>query len=131
MAEGKEQTWARHAAIAAAVQAGLEALGLRLVATPRDRSSTVTAAWLPEGLEWAPFNAAMRARGLVVAGGQGAWAGRILRFGHMGVVGIDEMCEAVRIMGETLREHGREADASAAVQAMRQVFETRLPVPVA
>jgi aspartate aminotransferase-like enzyme len=131
MAEGKEQTWARHAAIAAAVQAGLEALGLRLVATPRDRSSTVTAAWLPEGLEWAPFNAAMRARGLVVAGGQGAWAGRILRFGHMGVVGIDEMCEAVRIMGETLREHGREADPSAAVQAMRQVFETRLPVPVA
>jgi aspartate aminotransferase-like enzyme len=131
MAEGKEQTWARHAAISAAVQAGLEALGLRLVAAPRDRSSTVTAAWLPEGLEWAPFNAAMRARGLVVAGGQGAWAGRILRFGHMGVVGIDEMCEAVRIMGETLREHGREADASAAVQAMRQVFETRLPVPVA
>src|SRR4029078_5133841 len=32
VAEGKEQTWSRHAAIAAAVQAGLEALGLQLVA---------------------------------------------------------------------------------------------------
>jgi aspartate aminotransferase-like enzyme len=130
MAEGREQTWARHAAIAAAVQAGLEALGLRLVAAPQDRSATVTAAWLPEGLEWAPFNAAMRAKGLVVAGGQGQWAGRILRFGHMGVVGIDEMCDAVRIMGETLREHGREADASAAVRTMREIFEARQPAPV-
>jgi aspartate aminotransferase-like enzyme len=130
VAEGREQTWARHAAIAAAVQAGLEALGLRLVATPQDRSSTVTAAWLPDGLDWAPFNAAMRAKGLVVAGGQGAWAGRILRFGHMGGVGIDEMCEAVRVMGETLAEHGREADAPAAVRAMRGVFEARQPAPV-
>lgn len=130
MDEGREQTWARHAAIAAAVQAGLEALGLRLVAAPEDRSSTVTAAWLPDGLEWAPFNAAMRARGLIVAGGQGAWAGRILRFGHMGGVGIDEMCEAVRIMGETLTEQGRQTDAPAAVQAMREVFEARQAAPV-
>ena len=130
LSEGREQTWARHAAIAAAVQAGLEALGLRLVAAPENRSSTVTAAWLPDGLEWGPFNAAMRAKGLVVAGGQGAWAGRILRFGHMGGVGIDEMCEAVRVMGETLAEHGREADAPAAVRTMREVFEARQPAPV-
>jgi aspartate aminotransferase-like enzyme len=129
--EGREQTWARHAAIAAAVQAGLEALGLRLVAAPGERSSTVTAAWLPDGLEWAPFNAAMRGKGLIVAGGQGAWAGKILRFGHMGGVGIEEMEEAVRIMGETLSEHGREADPPAAVRVMREVFEARQPAPVA
>lgn len=128
--EGREQTWARHAAIAVAVQAGLEALGLRLVAAPGNRSNTVTAAWLPDGLEWAPFNAAMRAKGLIVAGGQGPWAGRILRFGHMGGVGIEEMMDAVRIMGETLAEHGRQADPPAAVRAMREVFEARQPAAV-
>ena len=64
--EGRERTWARHAAIARGVQAGMESLGLRLVATAVQRSATVTAAWLPDGLEWAPFNAAMRARELVV-----------------------------------------------------------------
>ncbi|MEO8639595.1 MAG: alanine--glyoxylate aminotransferase family protein [Chloroflexota bacterium] len=128
--EGREQTWARHAAIAAAVQAGLEALGLRLVAAPGERSNTVTAAWLPDGLEWGPFNAAMRGKGLIVAGGQGAWAGKILRFGHMGSVGIVEMEEAVRIMGETLAEHGRTADPPAAVRVMREVFEARQPAPV-
>lgn len=128
--EGRERTWARHAAIAAAVQAGLESLGLRLVAAPENRSPTVTAAWLPDGLEWAPFNAAMRGKGLIVAGGQGAWAGRILRFGHMGAVGIDEMCEAVRVMGETLAEHGHPADPAAAVRAMRALFEARQPAAV-
>lgn len=126
IAEGRERTWARHAAIAAAVQVGLERLGLQLVAAPADRSHTVTAAWLPEGVDWAPFNAAMRARGLIVAGGQGAWVGRILRFGHMGAVGIDEMCDAVRVMGETLAEQGRATDPPAAVLAMREIFETSL-----
>jgi len=130
VAEGRERTWARHAAIASAVQAGLEGLGLELVAAPEDRSHTVTAAWLPDGLEWGPFNAAMRAKGLIVAGGQGAWAGRILRFGHMGAVGIEEMCEAVRVMGETLAELGRPADAAAAVRTMSGVYEAKLAAPV-
>ena len=84
------------------------------MAAPEDRSATVTAAWLPEGIEWAPFNADMRCHGLVIAGGQGKWTGRIFRFGHMGEVGIDEMVDALRIMGETLPAHGFEADADAA-----------------
>jgi aspartate aminotransferase-like enzyme len=105
------------------VAAGLEALGLRLVAAREDRSATVTAAWLPDGIDWAPFNADMRGRGLVVAGGQGKWAGRIFRFGHMGDVGIDEMADAIRIMGETLPDHGVEADGQAAADAAREVFE--------
>jgi aspartate aminotransferase-like enzyme len=124
--EGRERTWARHAAVAAGAQAGLERLGLRLVAAPADRSHTVTAAWLPEGLEWGPFNTAMRAKGLIVAGGQGAWVGRILRFGHMGEVGIDEMADAARVMGETLVELGREADADAAAAAARAAHDAAL-----
>jgi aspartate aminotransferase-like enzyme len=123
LAEGRERTWARHAAIAAGAAAGLEALGLRLVAAPPDRSHTVTAAWLPGGLEWAPFNASMRGRGLVVAGGQGAWAGRILRFGHMGEVGIAEMADALRVMAETMTEFGLPADGGAAAAAAIRTFE--------
>jgi aspartate aminotransferase-like enzyme len=121
--EGRQRTWARHDAIAAAAQAGLEGLGLRLVAAPERRSPTVTAAWLPDGLEWAPFNADMRSRGLVVAGGQGKWAGRILRLGHMGMVEIEEMVDAVRVMGETLADHGIQADASAAATATRDAYD--------
>jgi aspartate aminotransferase-like enzyme len=121
--EGRERTWHRHAAIAAGVAAGLESLGLRLVAAPADRSSTVTAAWLPDGIEWGPFNSDMRSRGLVIAGGQGQMTGRILRFGHMGDVGIDEMAHALEIMGSTLPDHGFGADGATAARAAREVFE--------
>ena len=123
--EGRERTWARHAAIAAGVGAGMEALGLKLVAAPEHRSSTVTAAWVPDGIEWAPFNAAMRGKGLVIAGGQGKWAGKILRFGHMGDVGIDEMAEALEIMGGTLPDFGHPADAAAGARAAREAFEAQ------
>jgi aspartate aminotransferase-like enzyme len=83
----------------------------------------VSAAWLPDGLEWGPFNADMRGRGLVVAGGQGKWVGKIMRFGHMGAVGIDEMAEAIGIMGATLPDHGHAADVDAATRATHEVFE--------
>jgi aspartate aminotransferase-like enzyme len=118
LAEGREATWARHEAVAAGAQAGLEALGLRLVAPVAHRSATVTAAWLPEGLEWAGFNAEMRRRGLVVAGGQGKMAGRILRFGHMGMVEPDDLAAAVRVMGEVLAEGGHEVDPPGAADAV-------------
>jgi aspartate aminotransferase-like enzyme len=121
--EGRERTWARHASIATGVVAGMEALGLRPVAPAAHRSGTVTAAWLPDGIEWGPFNAAMRGKGLVIAGGQGKWAGRILRFGHMGDVGIEEMAEALEIMGGTLPDFGHEADGAAAADAARAAYE--------
>jgi aspartate aminotransferase-like enzyme len=122
-AEGRERTWARHAAIAGGVAAGLEALGLRLVAAPGDRSSTVTAAWVPDGVDWAPFNAAMRDRGLVIAGGQGKWTGRILRFGHMGEVGMDEMADAIGRMAACLPGFGVPADGEAAIAAARAAYD--------
>ena len=128
--EGRERTWSRHAAIATGAQAGLEELGLRLVAARPIRSHTVTAAWLPDGLDWPTFNAAMRAKGLIVAGGQGAWTGRIMRFGHMGEVGIAEMAAAVRVMGETLSEFGHPADPPKAMRATHDAFEAMLAVRV-
>ena len=124
--EGRERTWARHAAIARGVAAGLEALGLRLVAAPNDRSATVTAAWVPDGTEWGPFNEAMRAHGLVIAGGQGKWAGKILRFGHMGDVGMDEMGRALHVMGDLLPYFGHTADAAGAARAAHEEFDAAL-----
>jgi aspartate aminotransferase-like enzyme len=127
--EGREPTWDRHARIARAVHAGLEALGLRLVAEPAHRSPTVSAAWLPDGLEWAPFSAALRARGLVLAGGQDRLAGRILRIGHMGEFTVDDLADAVRIIGETLAGEGRSVDAGAAADAVRAAIEGEVATP--
>jgi aspartate aminotransferase-like enzyme len=122
VAEGRVRTWERHEALARATHAGLEALGLRLVAQAGVRSPTVTAAWLPDGVEWPGLNAALRARGLAVAGGQGKWAGRILRFGHMGDVPLDDLTAAIRVMGSVLPEFGVTTDAEAAVDATDRAY---------
>ena len=52
-----------------------------------------------------------------LAGGQGQWAGRILRFGHMGEVSIHEMADGLRVLGDGLSELGRAADGAAAADA--------------
>jgi aspartate aminotransferase-like enzyme len=68
----------------------------------------------------------MRAHGLVIAGGQGKWAGKILRFGHMGDVGMDEMGRALHVMGDLLPYFGHTADAAGAARAAHEEFDAAL-----
>jgi aspartate aminotransferase-like enzyme len=119
-AEGMAGVFARHEASAAATQAGLEALGLRLFAEPANRSKTVTAAWIPEDLDWKPFNADLRRRGLVVAGGQGKLTGKIFRIGHLGSVTVEEIIAAMATLEGALLEAGREVEPGRAVAAAQR-----------
>jgi aspartate aminotransferase-like enzyme len=118
--EGPDAIFARHAACAAATQAGLEALGFRLLAEADHRSHTVTAAWIPDGLDWKAFNADLKLRNLVLAGGQGQLAGRILRVGHLGTVTLDEILGAVGILEEVSLLHGRDVVPGSAVAAAQR-----------
>src|SRR6478735_9136937 len=77
--EGKDAIFARHGAAAAASRAGLAALGFQLFADPAVASKTVTAAWVPEDLDWKAFNGEVKRRGVVLAGGQGKLTGKIFR----------------------------------------------------
>ena len=128
--EGREATWARHAALAAAAQAGLEAIGLRLVAAPRVRSTTVTAAWLPPGLDWKSASAEMREQGLVLAGGQGELKGRILRVGHMGEVTLAEIEDTIRVTAAVLQPALGSPERDP-VAAAREAHDSRTAVAVA
>lgn len=118
-AEGYEQVFARHAACAAAARAGLSALGFSLFADPAHASRTVTAAWLPDGVDWPALNKLLRARGLVVAGGQDKLAGKILRVGHLGSVAPRDVIAAIEVIGESMAELGKSVDVADAVAAAR------------
>jgi aspartate aminotransferase-like enzyme len=119
-AEGQDGIFARHAACAAAARAGLAALGFRLFADPAHASKTVTSAWMPEGTEWSALNREMRARGLVVAGGQDRLTGQIMRIGHLGDVDVDQVAAAIEVIGEASVALGREVDVTGAVDAARE-----------
>ena len=83
--EGREAVFRRHAETAAAARSRLRALGLDLLADEPDATNTVTAAWLPPGVAWPELTRTLQERhGIVLAGGLGPLAGRILRLGHLG-----------------------------------------------
>jgi len=83
--EGLEARWARHAANAARLWHGLEALDLPLLVPQARRLSTLSTPRLPEALD----EAALRRRllqdfNIEIAGGFGPLAGKVWRIGLMG-----------------------------------------------
>jgi aspartate aminotransferase-like enzyme len=119
-AEGQAGVFARHVACAAATQAGLQALGFDLFADAAHRSKTVTAAWIPEGLDWKGFNGDLKRGGLVLAGGQGKLTGKVFRVGHLGSVTVDEIAEAIETLETVSIAWGRPVEAGAAGAAARR-----------
>jgi aspartate aminotransferase-like enzyme len=118
--EGATAVFARHEACAAAARAGLAALGFELFADPRFASRTVTAVKVPEGLDWKAFNSALKARGLVLAGGQGKLTGLIFRLGHLGSVTLGEILDAISVIEAVSIEQGRPVEAGAALAAAQR-----------
>jgi len=119
-AEGAEAIFARHEACAAATQAGLEALGFQLFADPANRSKTVTAALIPDGLDWKAFNSEITRRGVVLAGGQGKLAGKVFRVGHLGSVFVDEILGAIATLEAASVALGRPVEIGAGVAAAQR-----------
>ena len=116
-AEGRDGIFARHEVCAGASRAGLRALGFELLADDRVASKTVTAAKMPDGHEWKPFNAAIKSHGVVLAGGQGKLTGKIFRLGHLGSVTVDEILGAIAVLERVLIEQGRRIEPGLAVAA--------------
>ena len=116
-AETQAGVFARHEACAAAARAGLVALGFELFADQRFASKTVTAAHVPDGLDWKAFNADIKRQGVVLAGGQGKLAGKIFRLGHLGSVTVDEIIGAMSVLEIVSLGHGRSVTPGAGVAA--------------
>ena len=127
--ETPEGVFARHAACAAATRAGLTALGFGLLADPAHASQTVTAALIPEDLDWKAFNAELKRRGLVLAGGQGRLKGRIFRVGHLGSVELEQILGAIAVLEEASLRVGRPVEPGVAVAAAQRAALAALEVP--
>jgi len=96
-AEGLEPLWARHAACARRLYAGLAELGLELfVETESFRLPTVTTVKVPEGVDFkAVIGHCMNKHRVEVSGGLGPTAGKVWRIGLMGVNATEERVDLV------------------------------------
>jgi aspartate aminotransferase-like enzyme len=120
-AEG-DGVFARHEACQAMTRAGLRALGFELLADDAVASKTVTAAWIPVSLDWKLFNAGLKRRGLVLAGGQGKLKGKIFRLGHLGSVTTDDILAAIGVLEASAIEQGMHVAPGSAVAAAQQAL---------
>jgi aspartate aminotransferase-like enzyme len=103
--EGLENVYERHGRLARATQAGLEALGFRLFAREGYRSNTVTSAAPPPGLDVAAFRKLLDTKfGVVIAGGQGKMAGKMVRVGHLGAVADGDVVQVLWAIEQALEE---------------------------
>jgi serine---pyruvate transaminase len=128
--EGLERVFARHAVLAGATRAGVEALGLERFGADDPGANVVTAAKLPDEIDGAQVPKLMRDRyGVTVAGGQGGLKGRIVRIAHCGYYGGFDIVIALTALGMALRDLGYDAEPGAGAAAAERVFAGAGAIP--
>ncbi len=120
LAEGLENMWARHAKVAAAMRAGVLALGLRIY--PTDYSNVLTAVLLPEGMDGGALVKLLKKNGLYPAGGQGDLKGKIVRFAHIGYLDEYDVLTALAGLEFSLKELGMPFTTGESLKAAQQVL---------
>ncbi|MFN8161272.1 MAG: alanine--glyoxylate aminotransferase family protein [Solirubrobacterales bacterium] len=131
--EGLKNVFARHAVLARAARAGIEAVGLERFGPDDPGANVVTAARLPDSIEGAKVPKLMRDRyGVTVAGGQGRLKGRIVRIAHCGYYGAFDVIVALSALEMALRDLGHDCEPGSGAGAAQTVFaESGAPQPVA
>ena len=130
--EGIEAVWTRHARIGRMIRAGVDAIGLKLLAAEGHRSDTVTAVHsptdTPEKLK--ELLGQLRVKhGLILAGGQDDLAGKIFRIGHLGWVGDADVYSILSLLEQGLVELGLLTRAGLAVAAAQAEARAGAAVP--
>ena len=117
--EGLDNRFARHERNAAALRAGLEALGLELVAPEGYRLAQVTPVWIPDGVDDAEIRAHLLSEyNMEIGKGLGQFDGKIWRFGLMGESSRpDYVLLALSAMESALTRAGYEVAPGAGVAA--------------
>ncbi|MCE2464941.1 MAG: alanine--glyoxylate aminotransferase family protein [Dehalococcoidia bacterium] len=105
--EGMESVYQRHHEIADFTRAGVQKLGLTLLADDAHASDTVTAINNPEGVDCGALVEMMRTEhSVVLAAGQGPLQGKIFRIGHMGLVTREDIQEVLNALETSLTKLG-------------------------
>ncbi len=101
--EGLTSVFNRHRAVAEFTRKGIKSLGLSLFPDEKWASNTVTAVRIPQEFKADEMIKRLREEyGIVVAGGQGALKGKIIRIAHIGQVTVEEMAQVIAALRELM-----------------------------
>ncbi len=120
--EGMENVWKRHAGLAKATRAAVQALGLRLFA-PSAPSNSITSVDAPDGIDTGLINKTFRdVYGMSIVGGQGKLKGKIFRIGHLGYVDGSDVILAIATLEMVLHRVGKKVPLGAGVKAAQEII---------
>jgi len=124
--EGLDARFQRHRRNAAALQAGLEALGFTYVVKKQnERLPMLHAVYLPDGLEEGKLRQNIRARyNIEIGAGLGEFSGKAWRIGLMGHSSTkDKVGRLLNSIGEELKKHGIIDDATIGFQTAQAIYQ--------
>ena len=97
-----EERYERHIKDAKYVQGKLLEMGFDILAKEECRAVTLSNVLYPEGIEDGEFRKVLAEEGVVVAGGLGAYAGKLFRLGHMGNIDKHVIASTLAAIERTL-----------------------------
>ena len=106
MDEGLENRFARHEKQGAAMRAALRSLGFEILAEAGHEAPTLSNVLYMDGVDDNKFRSMVQEEGIIVAGGLGAYAGKMFRIGHMGNADIHDLVCALAAIERTLYRLG-------------------------
>jgi aspartate aminotransferase-like enzyme len=119
---GLAEVYRRHDILARATRAGVEAMGLRLLA-PASPSPATTGVWLPDGVEGGKLVKYLRdVMGVTVAGGQGKLKGKIIRLAHIGYADTFDVVVGLSAVEMGLAALGHRVEFGKATAAAQEIL---------
>ena len=120
--EGLEERYVRHRQDAKGIQAGLEALGFKILAAPDCRAVTLSIAIYPEGIDDAAFRNILTEEGVVTAASLGAYAGKSFRLGHMGNIDKHTVVSVLAAIERALHRVGHEVEFGKSIKVYMETL---------
>ncbi len=118
---GIENIWKETQLLSDATHAGARGMGLKTYS--RNPSPSVTAIWVPDGVDEAQLRKTMRGTyGMQIAGGQGDLKGRVIRIGHMGYIDAADTLGVIGALELCLKSQGVKLELGSGLMAAQKVF---------
>lgn len=121
--EGLEARWNRHKLFSDAFKAGLSAMKLQTFPSKGFEAHTLSVPVMPSGIKDSDLRSIMQSKyGVIIAGGIGETAGKLVRIGHMGSVTINDLVATLSALEMTLMGLGYDVHPGEGVGAAEKIL---------
>jgi len=118
--EGIENVYGRHKKLALATQAGIQSLGLELLANQENSSYIITAVKAPNGIDISKVIKTLNQKfNIMITGGQKELKGKIFRIGHCGFVSGPDLIKTFSALEMALSQEGYIFESGISLKAVQ------------